>query len=459
MRTWALRSSWRVEPSREARLFRVAAALVIVFLLDDALGHPEPGTTAGDHLISGTVPVAAVALAAFAYPRLRPGLRATLALVLGALAIVAGTVDGVAHAAVDRLAGDDATAILAALAGGVLVGVGAATLWRTRRLDEPHLRRYLRRGAVGAAAVVLAAELLYPVGLSFVATHPLRSPVRAADLGRAYRPVAFTATDGMRLRGWYVPSRNGAAVIVFPGRREAVVRHARVLVRHGYGVLLFDRRGEGQSEGDGNLFGWEGDKDLLAAIAFLGRQPDVRPSGIGGLGLSVGGEMLLQAAMEAPDLRAVVAEGAGTRSLREAMHEPGAGRWLPVGGAAFWTMATTATAVFSSHAPPPDLVDVVRRIGPRPLLFVYAEHSAAAGEDLNPRYYAAARGPKELWRVDGAGHTGGLSAQPGEYERRVVAFFNRSLLRGTTTAEPGVSPVADRGLSGRATAVDTRASR
>ena len=30
--------------------------------------------------------------------------------------------------------------------------------------------------------------------------------------------VAITARDGLRLEGWYVPSRNGAAVIVYPGR-------------------------------------------------------------------------------------------------------------------------------------------------------------------------------------------------------------------------------------------------
>ena len=29
-----------------------------------------------------------------------------------------------------------------------------------------------------------------------------------------------------------------------------------MLVRHGYGVLLFDRRGEGESNGDPNEFGW-----------------------------------------------------------------------------------------------------------------------------------------------------------------------------------------------------------
>jgi hypothetical protein len=40
-------------------------------------------------------------------------------------------------------------------------------------------------------------------------------------------------------------------------------------VRRGYGVLVFDRRGEGKSDGDPNPFAWDGgENDLLAAIAF-----------------------------------------------------------------------------------------------------------------------------------------------------------------------------------------------
>ena len=38
-----------------------------------------------------------------------------------------------------------------------------------------------------------------------------------------------------------------------------------MLARHGYGVLLFDRRGEGESEGDPNVFGWHGERDVHAA--------------------------------------------------------------------------------------------------------------------------------------------------------------------------------------------------
>ena len=182
--------------------------------------------------------------------------------------IVAGVVDGVRHVAVDRLAGDDVTAIAAPPSRAPCSSaLGAAVLWRSRRLDERPLRRYLRRALVGAVAALGSLFVVMPVGFAIVVNHKARAPVEQADLGRPYVDVSLTTSDGLRLAGWYVPSRNGAAVIAFPGR-SGPVRHARMLVRHGYGVLLLDRRGEGASEGDFNARGWGGEPDLRAAIAL-----------------------------------------------------------------------------------------------------------------------------------------------------------------------------------------------
>jgi dienelactone hydrolase len=80
-----------------------------------------------------------------------------------------------------------------------------------------------------------------------------------------------------------------------------------MLARHGYGVLLYDRRGEGRSQGDPDSWGWDFDKDIRAGLEFLKHRADVDAARIGGIGLSVGGEMLLQTAAETTDLRAVVA--------------------------------------------------------------------------------------------------------------------------------------------------------
>ena len=307
----------------QVRVFQIAMAVIAVAVADDAFVHPEPGTTAGDHLASGLIPIAIALSAAVAYPRLRAGARACIAAVFGALALVAGIADGVRHIAINTMSGDDVTACLSALAGAILVALGAITLWRTRRRDESLPRRYARRSLEVVLAAIVAFFLVLPIGTAILATHVGRAPVPAAALGASYRQVSFASSDGLQLVGWYVPSRNGAAVIVSPGRSPAVQAHARMLIRHGYGVLVLDRRGEGQSQGDRNMYGWNGDKDLLGAIAFLQRQPDVRQGMIGGLGLSVGGEMLLQTAAETTGLKAVVSEGAGTRSLLEHLHIPG----------------------------------------------------------------------------------------------------------------------------------------
>ncbi len=254
----------------------------------------------------------------------------------------------------------------------------------------------------------------------------MRQGVPEAKLGAAHEDVSFRTSDGLELRGWYVPSKNGAAVIAFPGR-SGPRAHTRMLARHGYGVLLFDRRGEGKSEGDSNLLGWGGDKDILAAIEFLKARPDVDPGRIGGIGLSVGGELMLQAAAETDELAAVVSEGAGTRQFSEQMEEyDGLTRALLAPQA---LVMTTATAVLSSTAPPPNLTDVAPKIK-QPLFVIWAPNGGNV-EHMSKEYYALAKGPKQIWAMPTAKHVGGIYDQPAEYERRVVGFFDRALLEGS----------------------------
>ena len=234
--------------------------------------------------------------------------------------------------------------------------------------------------------------------------------------------MTIRTSDGLDLAAWYVQSRNGAAVISYPTRRGKLP-HARMLVRHGYGVLLLDARGYDGSEGDPNLFGWASAKDIDAAVAWLRSRPDVIDARVGGIGFSVGGEMMLQAAASNTGLRAVVSEGAGVRSVREHLLRGPRG-WFSLPEAA---VETAALAVLSGTAPPASLADLVPRIGPRPLFLVYAGRGGG-GEELNPDYYRAASFPKALWKIPEAGHVGGLQARPREYEQRVTRFFDRALL-------------------------------
>jgi hypothetical protein len=407
-------------PSREELLlFATATGVIALHVLVDAFVAVEPGASRTEHIVSAGIPLAVAAAAVWLYPRLRPGARAVLALCFGALSLVGAGI-ALGHAVSRSPSGDDWTGFFLVPAGIALCLLAARLLWRSRRSGG---RRYLRRALIGVGAVVAGYVVLVPLALAIVVTHRPRVEVEPADLGRPYEEAALRTRDGLELAGWYVPSRNGAAVIAYPGRRGPVP-HARMLAEHGYGVLLLDMRGMGESEGDPNTFGWGATKDIAAAVAFLDSRPEVEDGRIGGLGLSVGGEQMLEAAATSDGLAAVVSEGAGTRTVREDLTRGVAG-WpsLPTGA-----VLTAATAVLSGDTPPPSLEDLVPRISPTPVFLIYAGRGQG-GEDLNPTYFEAARSPKILWEIPDAGHTGGLRARPEEYERRVVEFFDQALLQ------------------------------
>jgi hypothetical protein len=405
------------------RLLRLGIAVIALHVLDDNFIQPEAGTSAGDHLVSGIVPLALLGLAAWAHPRLRGVWQGAVALAFGMLGIAAGS-EGLHYARDVGASGDDFTSLLALPAGVLLLGVGAVTLWRTRRTEGSLWWRYPRRALIGLAAVV-PALLVAMVGYGYGTVHNARAVVPANHLGVPYEDVRFDTADGLELEGWYIPSRNGAAVISFPGR-NGPQKPARMLARHGYGVLLFDRRGEGRSEGEPNAWGWGGEADVKAAIDYLQRRPDVDDDRIGGIGLSVGGEMMSEAAAETDELAAVVSEGAGARSYNEEKDydERGLNKVLST---LVLTTKTASIAVFSNQAPPPGLKDLAARVD-QPLMLIAAPNSGH-GEELNRGYARAAGDNATLWELPESGHVGGLEARPEEYERRVVGFFDEALAR------------------------------
>jgi uncharacterized protein len=408
--------------SRETVLFWIALALVALHVIDDNYLQPQPGMAPGDHVVSGLVPLALIGLAAWAYPRLRGGRRAALALVSGVLGI-AGGIEGYYYAREVGPSGDDFTGLLSLAAGALLLVVGAVTLWRTRRTEGSLWWRYPRRALIGVAALV-AASIVFSLALGYVTTHVGLAVVPPDRLGVAHEDVKFTTSDGLELEGWYVPSKNGAAVIAFPGRNGPQAK-TRMLARHGYGVLLFDRRGEGRSDGEPNSWGWGGEADIKAAIAYLQRRPDVDPDRIGGIGLSVGGEMMIEAAAETDELAAIVSEGAGARSFNEDMDQDQPALEKYTLGALMSVAKTAAVAVSSNQAPPANLKDLAAKVE-QPMLLIAAP-VLGVGEELNRGYAEAAGDSATLWEIPESDHVGGQEARPAEYERRVVGFFDAEL--------------------------------
>lgn len=411
--------------SRERTAFVVAVGAILVYLVLAYLVFVRPGVDRADHVLAVLLPAALLALCAELYPRMLAGLRASLALLFGVVGVVTGLVH-VARLIVEGLSPSALCGLLPLAAGVVFLIVGACVAWTSRKRGGPIWWTLARRALVAVGALLVLYWVVLPVSTAIIATERPRETITEADLGRPYEDVTLTTRDGLELSAWYVPSQNTAAVVTYP--RAWTIPQARLLARHGYGVLLVDPRGYGESQGDPNAYGWRSARDVEAAVAWLRRRPEVRRRRIGGLGLSVGGEAMLEAAARSRRLKAVVVEGVGIRSVRESLLRRGPSILEKVLQYPQDLVQTVAVWVLSGDDVPMSLRNAALLIGPRAVLFVYGEEGQAVEKAVTPVYYEAALPTKEIWVVPGAGHTGGIEAEPDLYEQVVIGFFDRILL-------------------------------
>jgi pimeloyl-ACP methyl ester carboxylesterase len=363
--------------------------------------------------------------------RLGPTGRGWLAMGAGVLSFTVGVAIGGPHVAKTGLTPMSVAGVINLVAGVVLLVTGGSLLLRGRRW-------WARALAVPAAVVIVVLALL-TLGQALVATNVPATEVGSrspADRGLDYEEVEARTADGVTLAAWYVPSTNGAAVVLRHGAgstRADTLDQAEVLAAHGYGVLLMDARGHGDSGGRAMDFGWYGDLDIGAGVDLLAARPDVEDGRIAVVGLSMGGEEAVGAAAADPRIRAVVAEGVGQRVAADKA-------WLSeeygVRGAVQEQIERATfglTDLLTDADPPVPLREAVAAASPRPVLLVAAgdvPEEAGAARHI----HGGAPDSVEVWVVPGAAHTGGLDTQPGEWEERVTAFLAAAL---------GVHDVAD----------------
>lgn len=240
----------------------------------------------------------------------------------------------------------------------------------------------------------------------------------------AVQPVSFHGEAGVTLRGWYAPSRNRAAVVLTHGSggdRRDVLAEAGVLSAGGFGVLLFDWPGHGESEGEVD---WSASERaaLVAAVDYLAKQPDVDPARLGGVGFSMGGFTMTQVAAVDQRLRAVAL--LGTPHDQEAhtrweYRRYGALAALP----ALWAMERGGLR--RDEMRPRDLIG---KISPRAVVIVAGGEDHAVPIEFAHTLYALAGEPKELVVVPRAGHGDYLDADPVRYPNQLRGFFTRTLL-------------------------------
>lgn len=270
--------------------------------------------------------------------------------------------------------------------------------------------------------LIFALYIGLPVGIGIYTILPNRAAVGKAWAG--FKDVAMQTEDSIELRGWYRPPKNGAVIILLHGAggsRESVRPYAELLVKHDYGVLALDLRGHGESQGKTNRLGWQGTKDIGAAVKFLQMQQEVQV--IGGLGISMGGEVLLGAASSYPGIQAIVTDGASRRCLEEYLvlefNRP------LVRSFTTRVMYATVDLLSGEDAPEPLLDSMVAARSTR--FFLIAAGDNTLEVDYNQLFADTLASRATLWVAPEVSHTAAYSAYPAEYEQRVVDFFDITL--------------------------------
>jgi fermentation-respiration switch protein FrsA (DUF1100 family) len=210
------------------------------------------------------------------------------------------------------------------------------------------------------------------------------------DVGLEYDDVFFTASDGTRLHGWYVPGDGPATLVWFHGNAGNIsgrLENLSRLSRHlGVKVFIFDYRGYGRSEGkpsEGGLY-----LDAEAAIEYLMENRGVVPeTDLVLFGRSLGVAVAVEMATR-HRTRAVVLES-GFTSVRAMVS--GSYPFLPSG-----LLIKLVEARFDSLAK----MSTVRA----PVMVLHGDRDPTVPFEHGRELFEAANDPKRFYPIRGAAH-------------------------------------------------------
>lgn len=260
-----------------------------------------------------------------------------------------------------------------------------------------------------AIAIILAA--LFYLYLKWFERSNIYFPTRQMDatpasVGLSYQEVDFTAADGVRLNGWFIPARGSAraAVLICHGNAGNISHRLGIMQMFhwmGLDVFIFDYRGYGKSSGSPSEEGLY--LDAEAAYSYLAGEEELGADRIVLYGKSIGGNVAIDLAGEI-DADILIANSAFTSTADMAREiYP----FLPLGK--FITQKFDASFKIA-------LVKC-------PKLFVYSKTDEIVPYSHGERLFSKALPPKELLTVRG-GHNDPLYDDP-DFRDGIDSFLKK----------------------------------
>jgi fermentation-respiration switch protein FrsA (DUF1100 family) len=243
-----------------------------------------------------------------------------------------------------------------------------------------------------------------------------------------YEEVELVTADGVNFGAWHFRQPGSPQTVIVSGghkgQRQGSLGISAALWRKGFNVILYSYRGMPGSDRAPITFGIKEVLELQATIAFARKRiPNAK---IGLLGYSMGAVVSMLGAAGEPGVQALVLDSPFSdlrasliENVRRASKLPGSPFvWL----AAVMFFMRTRNRI--SECSPRDVLSALE---PRPLFFIHGGADDITSVNHSRRLYDAYRGPREIWIVQGAPHTGAYFADRPLYVERVAGFFARHL--------------------------------
>ena len=253
--------------------------------------------------------------------------------------------------------------------------------------------------------------------------HPPRQ-IASGELLRAYgidfQEVELMTEDNLKLSAWYTLPQNGAVILIAHGYGGSRTEHYHALfASHGYGVVSWDFRAHGQSEGDFSSLGYYEVLDARAALDFALAQPGVKH--VGAWGGSMGAVTMIRATARYPEIEALVADSPFPTLTEEMdLRVP-----FPLMRSLIRFFAEQESGVTVDSVRP---LDDITHISPRPVFLIQGMDDGMVPLDTAERLYDAAGEPRQLWTEKDVPHLNMYAFYKTRYTKRVIKFFDQYLL-------------------------------
>ena len=272
--------------------------------------------------------------------------------------------------------------------------------------------------------LIIAFIILFSFLTFIMSIKPGKWPIEFTpeSLKLKYEDVTFESSDGLKLKGWFIPSdKSNDTIIVmhgYPTNKADVLPFSMFLLKK-FNVFLFDFRSFWESEGSYTTAGYKEVNDLDAAVKYLKTRKDVK--NIGALGFSLGGSVAIMNKND--NLKAIVAESAysNLNNMIESMYRNFYFLKYP-----FVQLTRIYSKIFFG-VDPKDVspATAIKNIN-KPVLIIHGKKDSQI--PVNEAYILHnTNKDSKIWIIENADHGETYALNKEEYEKRVLDFFEKHL--------------------------------